>query len=109
MNGLGEALGNRAEVGVRRIRERQWTLQDRVIASADELGLAVRTPRIPTARGGVVNVQVGPDAERICHELLARDVCTDHRGDGLRISPHFFTLEEDVDRLFIELRPLLGR
>ena len=98
-----------AEVGVQRIRERQWALQDRVIALADELGLAVRTPRIPTARGGVVNVQVGPDAERICHELLARDVCTDHRGDGLRISPHFFTMEEDVDRLFAELRPILGR
>ncbi|HYJ60597.1 MAG TPA: aminotransferase class V-fold PLP-dependent enzyme [Actinomycetota bacterium] len=96
-----------AEVGVQRIRERQWELQDLVIARADELGLEVRTPRIPTARGGVVNVRVGPDADAICHRLLARDVCTDFRGDGLRISPHFFTLEEDVDGLFEELVPLL--
>jgi selenocysteine lyase/cysteine desulfurase len=39
--------------------------------------------------------------------LLERDVCTDYRGDGLRISPHFFNTEGDVDRCFDELRPLL--
>ena len=53
------------------------------------------------------NVRVGPEAERICHALLARDVCTDFRGDGLRISPHFFTDEDDVDRCFTELATLV--
>ena len=96
-----------SEVGVERIHERQLELQDRVIARADELGLRVRTPRDPSARGGVVNVKVGDDADRICHELLARDVCTDFRGDGLRISPHFFTNEDDVDRCFEELPGLV--
>jgi selenocysteine lyase/cysteine desulfurase len=79
-----------------------------VIDRADELGLEVRTPRDPERRGGVVNVKVGPDAHRICHELLARDVCTDARGDGLRISPHFFNDEDDVDRCFTELATLVG-
>ena len=59
-------------------------------------------------RAGVVNVQVGDDAGAICHELLARDVCTDFRGDGLRISPHFFNTEDDVDRCFDELRGGVG-
>lgn len=95
-----------AEVGVDRIRARQQELQEGVIARADELGLEVRTPRDASARGGVVNVRVG-DAERICHALLARDVCTDFRGDGLRISPHFFTNEADVDRWSDELRALV--
>jgi kynureninase len=97
------------EVGVPRIRARQWELQDRVIARADALGLDVLTPRDREARGGVVHVRVGPDAERICHALLERDVCTDHRADGLRISPHLFTIEDDVDRCFDELRTILGR
>ncbi len=95
-----------AEVGVDRIRARQLELQERVISQADELGLEVRTPRDPAARGGVVNVKVG-DAERICHALLDRDVCTDFRGDGLRISPHFFTNETDVDRFFDALRRVI--
>jgi selenocysteine lyase/cysteine desulfurase len=96
-----------AEVGVDRIRQRQWELQEQVIEHADRLGLDVRTPRERRDRGGVVNVRVGPDAERICHALLARDVCTDFRGDGLRISPHFFTNEDDVDRCFAELSTLV--
>jgi kynureninase len=97
-----------SEVGVDRIRARQGELTDHVIARSDEAGLAVRTPRDRAARGGVVNVQVGEDAAAICHELLARDVCTDYRADGLRISPHFFNTEDDIDRCFDELRAVLA-
>ncbi|HJR98084.1 MAG TPA: aminotransferase class V-fold PLP-dependent enzyme [Actinomycetota bacterium] len=96
-----------SEVGVDRIRARQGELTDHVIARADEAGLTVRTPRDRAARGGVVNVKVGEDAGAICHELLARGVCTDFRGDGLRISPHFFNTEADVDRCFEELGAVL--
>jgi kynureninase len=96
-----------AEAGVERIRARQGELTDRVIARADEAGLDVRTPRERSARGGVVNVRVGPEAEKICHALLERDVCTDFRGDGLRISPHFFNSEDEIDRCFDELRTLV--
>ncbi len=98
-----------AEVTPGRIRARQWELQERVIALADELGLEVRTPRDRRGRGGVVNVRVGPEAERLCHALLERDVCTDFRSDGLRISPHFFNTEDEVDSCFEQLRRMLGR
>ncbi len=91
------------EVTPERIRARQGELTDHVIARADALGLPVRTPRDREARGGVVNVGVGARADEICHALLARDVCTDFRGDGLRISPHFFNTEADIDRCFDEL------
>ena len=96
-----------AEVTPERIRARQGELQDHLISRADELGLPVRTPRERNARGGVVNVGVGPEAGKICHALLDRDVSTDYRGDGLRISPHFFNTEADIDRCFEELRTLL--
>ena len=96
-----------AEVGVERIRERQGELTDHVIAGADAMGLGVRTPRDRDARGGVVNVAVGPASRAICHSLLDRGVCTDFRGDGLRVSPHFFNTEDDVDRLFRELKALI--
>ena len=67
----------------------------------------MRTPRDRDARGGVVNVGVGPEADKICHALLERDVCTDFRGDGLRISPHFFNTEADIDRCFDEFAALI--
>jgi kynureninase len=96
-----------AEVGPERIRERQGELTDHVIARAEGAGLPVRTPRNRSRRGGVVNVGVGEHAAKIAEALYERDVCVDHRGDGIRISPHFFNTEADVDRLFDELAALL--
>jgi selenocysteine lyase/cysteine desulfurase len=55
----------------------------------------------------VVNIGVGTEAAKVCHALLERDVCTDYRGDGIRVSPHFFNDEGDVDRLFEALREIL--
>ena len=95
------------EVGVERIRQRQQDLIDHVIARADEAGLPIRSPRDRNARGGLVNVGVGTNAQKVCHALLDRDVCTDFRGDGIRVSPHFFNTERDVDRLFEGLREIL--
>jgi len=95
------------EVGPARIRERQQDLVDYLMARADEAGLPVRTLRDRNARGGLVNLKVGDHAMKVCHALLERDVCTDWRGDGIRVSPHFFNVEEDIDRLFDALRDIL--
>ena len=96
-----------SEVGPAKIRERQQDLFDAIVARADEAGLPVRSPRDRHARGGMVNIGVGQEAEKVCHALLERDVCTDFRGDGIRVSPHFFNNEEDLDRLFAALREIL--
>jgi kynureninase len=95
------------EVGPARIRERQGELTEYVMERADAVGLEVRTPRDRTRRGGVVNVRVGEQAEKIAKTLFERDVCVDHRGDGIRVSPHFFNTEGDIDRLFDALSDLL--
>ncbi|HEY3210810.1 MAG TPA: aminotransferase class V-fold PLP-dependent enzyme [Actinomycetota bacterium] len=95
------------EVGPATIRQRQQDLIDYLMAGADQAGLSVRTPRDRNARGGMVNIGVGQEAEKVCHALLDRDVCTDFRGDGIRVSPHFFNTEGDIDRLFVALRDIL--
>ena len=96
-----------SEVGPAAIRERQQDLIEYLIARSDQAGLPVRSPRDRKARGGMVNIGVGTEAEKVCHALLERDVCTDYRGDGIRVSPHFFNTEGDIDRLFDALREVL--
>jgi kynureninase len=96
-----------SEVGPANTRERQQDLIEHVMSRADEASLPVRTPRERNQRGGMVNIGVGTDAEKVCHALLERDVCTDFRGDGIRVSPHFFSNEDDVDRLFTALHEIL--
>jgi kynureninase len=96
-----------SEAGPERIRERQGELTTHVMERADAAGLAVRTPRDPARRGGVVNVGVGEQADKIVEALYERDVCVDSRVDGIRVSPHFFNTESDIDRLFHALTDLL--
>jgi kynureninase len=96
-----------SEVGPSAIRARQQDLIDYVVERADGARLPVRSPRDRNARGGMVNIRVGTEAEKVCHALLDRNVCTDFRGDGIRVSPHFFNNEDDVDRLFDALKEIL--
>ena len=95
------------EVGPENIRPRIGELSDYVIAGAHEAGLPVRSLPDWRRRGGLVNIGVGTDAEKVCHALFERDVCVDFRGDGIRVSPHFFSTHADVDRLFAALREIL--
>jgi len=90
-----------------RIRERQGELTDYVMERAAAMKLPVRTPRDRKARGGVVNVGVGERAGEIVEALYEEDVCVDFRADGLRVSPHFFNTEADIDALFDVLKELL--
>ena len=96
-----------SEVGPEHIRPRIGELTDYVIHRATEASLPVRSLPDWRRRGGLVNIGVGTDAEKVCHALLDRDVCTDFRGDGIRVSPHFFSTHEDVDQLFDALREIL--
>ena len=47
-------------------------------------------------RGGTVSIDM-PDAERVCAELLKRDVLVDYRPKaGVRFSPHFYNTDEEL-------------
>ncbi len=87
-----------AEIGVEAIRAKSVRQTQRMIALADELGLTVRTVREPERRGGVVILDV-PDGKAVTAELGRRDVLVDFRpGAGVRIAPHFYTTDEEVER-----------
>jgi kynureninase len=100
-------LGIILEVGLDRIRDRNQELTRTIIERADDLGMELLSPRADSQRGGLVRVRVPGGrsaAERALHALFERDVVLDQRGDALRISPHFFNTEDDIDRCFAELR-----
>jgi selenocysteine lyase/cysteine desulfurase len=98
------------EVGVDAIRARNQELTRAIITHADAAGLEVATPRDDDRRGGLVRVRVPggrSGAEKMVHALFERDVVLDQRGDALRISPHFFNDEQDLERCFVEIRASL--
>ena len=99
------------EVGVENIRAHNQNLTRRIISLADDAELDVLSPREDERRSGLVRVRVPggrQEAERVLHELFERHVVLDSRIDTLRISPHFFNTEDEIDHCFSELRSALS-
>jgi kynureninase len=91
------------QVGVERIREKNVRLCERLIAGADTRGLRVHTPRGPIERGGMVCIDFA-GAAAAEPELVRRRFFVDYRPRcGLRISPHFYTREDEIDMVLEEI------
>jgi kynureninase len=89
--------------GVPAIREKSIRLTSRLIALADERGFKVNAPRDPAQRGGTVALDV-PHGYEVTQHLLARNILVDYRvGAGIRIAPHFFTKEDELEEAIYEI------
>jgi kynureninase len=89
-----------AEAGIERIREKSLRQTSRMIALADERGFEVRTPRDEARRGGTVSIRF-PHAMEVAARLNELDVVCDYRpNSGIRLSPHFYTTDEEIDAAF---------
>jgi kynureninase len=92
-----------AEAGIEAIREKSLRQTSRLIGLAQERGWRCATPRDPARRGGTVAVDF-ENALEVSRELNSRDIVVDYRpGVGIRISPHFYTKDEELDRAFTVL------
>ncbi|MGR4064699.1 MAG: aminotransferase class V-fold PLP-dependent enzyme [Vulcanimicrobiaceae bacterium] len=95
-----------AGIGVARIREHNVRLTTKIAEMALARGLRVNTPLEPQRRGGWIGVNFD-GAERAYRALVERRFFVDYRPDcGLRIGPHFYTTDDEVDALFDELTRL---
>jgi len=85
------------EVGVDAVRRRSLDLTDHLIRLADRAGFEVISQRDQARRGASVTVRM-PGFEGVHKELAERQVLCDFRPDvGLRLGPHFFNTEEELD------------
>jgi kynureninase len=96
------------EIGVDKIRAKSVRQTSRLIELADEAGFRVNTPRDPCRRGGTVTVDV-PRGQEVARELARREFLVDYRpGAGIRIAPHFYSKDEELDLTIREIRKILG-
>ncbi len=89
-----------AEIGVSRIRERNVHLTEMIAAMALERGLRVNSPLQPERRTGWIGIDFD-GAEQAHRRLIERRVFVDYRpGCGIRVGPHFYTTEDEIDEFF---------
>ena len=91
-------------IGVDAIRAKSVRQTQRLIDLADEAGIPVRSCRDVQSRGGVVVLDV-PNGKEVTRELIRREVLVDYRPNaGIRVAPHFYTNEDELDRVVNEIQ-----
>jgi kynureninase len=95
------------EIGVAQIRAKSTRQTTKLIEIADAAGFNVTSPRDADRRGGTVTVNV-EHAAAVTRELIRREIIVDFRpGAGIRISPHFYTKDEELDIVIREIRRII--
>ena len=107
--GLGAAIELLFEVGIENIEKRVLDLGDKIIEEAGKRGITILTPLNRKERGGNITIagDFNPSAAR--DALRERGIMVNVRGGGMRLSPHFYNTEEDINRLFQNLDNLYPR
>ncbi len=99
------ALGGGAlieEIGVDRIRERDARLTEWLIDRARGAGLELRVAPTPEARSAIVMVR-DDDAHTTVSRLAGRGIIVDARPGYVRLSPHFYNTEAEIDAAVDEI------
>jgi kynureninase len=93
-------------VGVENIRAKSVRQTQYLISLAEEAGFRVTSPRDPNRRGGTITVW-DDNAAALTKELIRREFIVDYRpGAGVRISPHFYTKDEELELIVAEMKKI---
>lgn len=98
--GLGAALQLLAAAGVDRIWSHVDALCDRLVAAVTDAGATVVSDRSPAARSAIVSFTVpGHEPAAVKGALRDEGVVVSARAGGVRVAPHGYCTEDDVDRV----------
>jgi len=94
------------EIGVNKIRAKSVRQTEYLIQLAEEAGFVVTSPKDSSRRGGTVTV-AHESASAIAKELIRREFVIDYRpGAGVRISPHFYTTDNELELVIEEMKKI---
>ncbi len=101
--GAAVALQLLLDVGIENIQRRVLGLTELLIDSVKDLGFRLTTPEDRECRSGIVHFLVDK-AQETAERLRKERIIVSARSHGLRVAPHFYNLEEEIERLVRELR-----
>jgi len=101
--GATEAMKMLLNYGIENVRKRIMKLTDRVIEAAEDLGLKLQTPKEKQCRSGIVNFKI-EKPEKLVEKLQKKGIVVSARANGIRVSPHFYNTDEEIDTLMNETK-----
>ncbi len=99
---LGAAVKLLSGLGVKNIQDRIFELNDYLVEGLDKLGAVTATPLDRACRSGITIIKCRRPA-RAVEKLAARGIMTAARGEGVRVSMHFYNNRADIDNLLAAL------
>jgi selenocysteine lyase/cysteine desulfurase len=103
--GAAEAMKMLLNCGTENIKRIIIKLTDRLIDSVKDLGLELQTPEQRQCRSGIVNFKIGKP-QKVTDRLNKKGIVVSARANGIRVSPHFYNTEEEIDKLVEEIKKL---
>jgi len=105
--GLGAALGLLNEVGAANIEARIRCLTDYACEGLESKGYSIYSSRDEGEWSGIVMFNCGShDGREIVENLAEQKICISLRAGRLRMAPHFYNNEADIDRCIAALPPV---
>ncbi|MFB0517986.1 MAG: aminotransferase class V-fold PLP-dependent enzyme, partial [Acidobacteriota bacterium] len=101
------------KIGTSQIRQKSLHQTELIINKARERGFSLFTPEDSELRGGAVSLGF-PHAFPVKQALEKRGIKVDFRKGGdeepdvIRVGPHFYTRDEEIDILFREIDAILA-
>jgi selenocysteine lyase/cysteine desulfurase len=99
--GAATALRLLLDAGIENIEKRILKLTDHLIEKLTQKGIKFQTPLESECRSGIVNFLIDNPQERT-DRLAKKNIIVSARSHGIRVSPHFYNTEEEIDNLVEE-------
>jgi len=106
--GAKEALTMLLDFGIENVERRILSLTSHLVEELKALGLKLQTPEEQRYRSGIVNFKIA-EPEEVAEKLNNKGIVVSARAHGVRVSPHFYNTEEEIDRLIEEIKTTGGQ
>jgi selenocysteine lyase/cysteine desulfurase len=104
---MGASLELLLGIGIEQVAARVLGLTDYLCARALEAGLAVFSSRRPDDKSGIVSIIMpNPDVRQVVRQCRQQGLVINQRAGRVRVSPHCYNNEEEIDRLIAALGAL---
>lgn len=102
---LKVALDLLRNIGLKEIETQLLKLQEKAKAAFEDLGLLEESVVKREIHSSIFNIK---GDEKLYNALRSENIITSRRGDGIRISFHYFNTEKEVDFLIKQLKKFAG-
>ncbi len=89
------------KIGMDEVESRVTGLAGFLVERLEDEGFKVQTPSAVERRSGIVNFLIRNPQEK-AEKLRQKSIIVSARMNGLRVSPHFYNTEEELERLIAE-------